>query len=308
MDFITEILKAAVRSGTPLLYATLGEILTERSGVLNLGLEGLMLMGAISGFAISYLTGNLFLALIVAFALGGVLAFVHAFFTISLRVNQVVSGLAVAMLGSGISGFWGRTFVGKTATQFHPLKIPLLANIPIIGPSFFNQDIMVYMSYILVPLLGFWLYKTKYGLTLRAVGEKPGAADARGVNVSRVRYIYTVIGGAIVALGGAYLSLAYTSMWVEEMSAGRGWIAIALVIFATWDPYKALAGAYLFGGIASLQLRMQAWGVTLPSHIMMMFPYIATLIVLVFTSSEKLKMKLGAPSALGEPYSREERN
>ena len=308
MNFLTEILKAAVRSGTPLLYATLGEILTERSGVLNLGLEGLMLIGAISGFAVSYLTGNLFLALLAAFVFGALLAFVHAVFTVSLKVNQVVSGLAVAMLGTGISGFWGRSFVGKTATQFYPIKIPLLAQIPIIGPSFFSQDILVYISYLLIPFLGFWLYKTKYGLSLRSVGEKPAAADARGINVSLVRYVYTIIGGAIVSIGGAYLSLAYTSMWVENMAAGRGWIAIALVIFATWDPYKALLGAYLFGGIASLQLRMQAWGVTMPSHIMMMFPYIATLIVLIFTSSEKLKMKLGAPTALGEPYSREDRD
>ncbi len=307
VPFVVFTLQAAVRAGTPLLFAVLGDILTERSGVMNLGIEGLMLVGAISGFVASYSTGNLFLAIVVAMLAGATLGLVHAFFTISLRVNQIVSGLAITMLGAGISGLWGKGYVGVVAQRFTPLRIPLLSDIPYIGTIFFNHSLLVYISYICVPLLWLFVYKTKYGMTLRAVGEAPEAADSRGINVFAVRYFYTVLGCSITAIGGAYLSLAYNSMWIENMTAGRGWIAIALVLFATWDPVKALFGAYLFGGVTALGFRLQAIGADIPTDFLRMLPYLLTVVVLIFTSTEKLRLRVGAPATLGIPYSREEK-
>ncbi len=306
-DVITSTISGAIRSGTPLLFATLGEILTERSGVLNLGVEGMMLIGAFTGFAVSYNTGNLWLAVVAAMAAAAVLAFLHAFMSITLRVNQVVSGLALVFLGSGLSGFWGQHYVGIQATSFVNVKIPLLSSIPFVGEILFDRDPLVYLGYVLVPFIWWFLYKTKFGMNLRAVGETPSAADARGINVNITRYIYTVVGGSLAGLGGAYLSLAYTSMWVENMTAGRGWIAVVLVIFAIWDPLLALAGAYLFGGISILQFVLQVSQTPIPTNIMKMFPYIFTIMVMLFTSSEKMKKRFGAPSALGIPYSREEK-
>ena len=235
-SFIVSTLTAAIRSGTPLLFAVFGDILTERTGVMNLGLEGLMLVGAIGGFFTSYLTGNLLLAIIVAMLAGAILATVHAFFTVTLQINQIVSGLAITFLGTGISGIWGANYVGVVAAKFNPIKLPFFGDIPFIGKILFNQDLLVYCSYLLVPILFIYIYKTKSGMVLRAVGESPRAADSRGINVTRVRYLYTIAGGAITAVGGAYLSLAYNSMWIEDMTAGKGWIAVALVLFATWDP------------------------------------------------------------------------
>lgn len=307
-SIIITTLQATVRAGTPLLFAVLGDIFTERSGVMNLGLEGMMLVGAISGFVVSYHTNNLLLAVLAAMIAGAVLGLVHAFFTITLRINQVVSGLAITMLGTGISGLWGKNYIGVVAKQFQVIELPVLSKIPYVGDILFSHDLLVYVSYILVPIMWFYIYKTKPGMILRAVGEAPDAADARGINVFAIRYLYTIFGASITAIGGAYLSLAYTSMWIENMTAGRGWIAIALVLFATWDPAKALLGAYLFGGVTALGLRMQALGTTISSHILMMFPYLLTVAVLVFTSTEKMKVKVGAPAALGVPYSREEKS
>ncbi len=306
-DMITSTVSGAIRAGTPLLFATIGEILTERSGILNLGLEGMMLMGAFTGFAVSYNTGNLWLAVIAAMAVAGLLATLHAFMSITLRVNQVVSGLAIVFLGSGLSGFWGQAYVGVQSPSFVNFKIPLLGNIPIIGEILFDRDPLVYIGYLIVPLVWLFLYKTRYGMDLRAVGEAPDAADARGINVSLIRYIYTIVGGALSGLGGAYLSLAYTPMWVENMTAGRGWIAIVLVIFAIWDPLLAMVGAYLFGGISVLQFGLQVAQIPIPANIMKMFPYLFTIIVMLFTSSERIKKRFGVPSALGIPYSREEK-
>ena len=309
MEMFTNILAAAVRSGTPLLFATLGEIITERSGVLNLGLEGLMLIGAITGFATSYATKNVYLAFLMALIVGGLFALIHAFMSITLRVNQVVSGLALTMLGMGISGMIGKGYIGYVAPRFSEIPIPGLHKIPVIGKAFFNHDPLVYLSYILTIFLFYFLFKTKPGMVLRAVGEEPSAADSRGINVFLVRYLATVIGGALTAAGGAYLSLAYTSMWIENMTAGRGWIAIALVIFSAWEPFKAMLGSYLFGGIIATQLRLQATGkVTISANILMMLPYIATLLAMVlFSSSERFRKRIGAPSSLGFPYSREEK-
>ncbi len=299
-SFVISTLQATVRAGTPLLFAVLGTIFTERSGVMNLGLEGLMLVGAIGGFMASYNTSSLVAAVLVAMLAGAVLGLIHAFFTVTLKINQIVSGLAITMLGTGISGLWGKDYIGVIARRFNPIKIPLLSDIPYIGRIFFEHDMLVYISFVLVPVMWFVIYKTRAGMTLRAVGESPDAADAKGINVFAVRYLIT-------AIGGAYLSLAYNSMWIENMTAGRGWIAIALVLFATWDPFKALIGAYLFGGITALGLRLQAIGAHISPDFLKMLPYLLTIAVLFFTSTDALKRKVGAPASLGVPYSREER-
>ncbi len=304
-NIMTTTISSAIRAGTPLLFASIGELLAERSGVLNLGVEGMMLIGAFTGFAVSYNTGNLLLAVVAAMAAAAVLAALHAFMSVTLRANQVVSGLALVFLGSGLSGFWGQRYVGMQAQALSNFSIPFLGKIPIVGEVLFNRDPLVYVGYIIVPLVWWFLYKTKAGMNLRAVGEAPSAADARGINVSLTRYVYTIVGGAFAGLGGAYLSLAYTPMWVENMSAGRGWIAIVLVIFAIWDPLIAMAGAYLFGGISVLQFGLQVAQIPIPANIMKMFPYLFTIIVMLFTSGEKMKKRFGAPSALGVPYSRE---
>lgn len=306
-SFIISTLQATVRAGTPLLFAVLGTILTERSGVMNLGLEGIMLIGAIGGFVASYNTSSLLAAVLVAMLGGAILGLVHAFFTVTLRINQIVSGLAITMLGAGISGLWGRDYIGVIAKRFTPVRLPFLSELPYAGQIFFSHDFLVYVSYLVVPAMWFVIYKTKFGMTLRAVGESPDAADARGINVFAIRYVYTVIGASVTAIGGAYLSLAYNSMWIENMTAGRGWIAIALVLFATWDPLKALLGAYLFGGITALGLRLQAIGTHISPDFLKMLPYLLTIVVLFFTSTDNLKRKVGAPASLGTPYSREDR-
>lgn len=308
-DIVIATLAATIKAGTPLLLATLGEILAERAGILNLGLEGMMLVGALSGFIICFLTSNPWMGLLVASISGAVIALVHAVLTITLRANQVVSGLAVTLFGTGLSGFLGKMVIGvPIAHYFTSIAVPGLASIPFLGPILFNQDPLVYLSYLLVFLIAFWIYQTRPGLHLRAVGENPAAADALGVNVYGIRYLYTLLGGALAGMAGAYLSLAYTPVWIENMTAGRGWIAIALVIFATWDPFKALLGSYLFGLVDAVQFRLQAVGVAVPSFFLNMTPYLATIIVLIFATTETARRRIGAPAALGLPYEREEKS
>jgi simple sugar transport system permease protein len=300
-------LSATIKAGTPLLYVTLGEILAERSGILNLGLEGMMLIGAMVGYLICFLTGNPWIGVLVATLAGGAVALIHAFLVITLRAQQVVSGLALTMFGAGLSGFLGKVVIGvPIANYLKPVTVPLLGSIPYLGEIFFQQDALVYISYLLIPLAAFWIYRTRPGLHLRAVGESPATADAMGINVYGVRYLYTFLGGCLAGLGGAYLSLAYTPVWLENMTAGRGWIAIALVIFAAWDPFKALLGSYLFGLVDAVQFRLQAVGVVVPSFFLNMTPYLATILVLIFATRETLRRRLGAPAALGVPYVREE--
>jgi simple sugar transport system permease protein len=301
-------LSATIKAGTPLLYVTLGEILAERSGILNLGLEGMMLIGAMVGYLICFLTGNPWIGVLVATLAGGAVALIHAFLVITLRAQQVVSGLALTMFGAGLSGFLGKVVIGvPIANYLKPVTVPLLGSIPYLGEIFFQQDALVYISYLLIPLAAFWIYRTRPGLHLRAVGESPATADAMGINVYGVRYLYTFLGGCLAGLGGAYLSLAYTPVWLENMTAGRGWIAIALVIFAAWDPFKALLGSYLFGLVDAVQFRLQAVGVAVPSFFLNMTPYLATILVLIFATRETLRRRLGAPAALGVPYVREEK-
>lgn len=309
MEILIPILSAAIRSGTPILYATLGEILTEKAGVLNLGLEGLMLLGAFSGFSATMVTGNPWIGLAAAVCVGMAVSALHAFLCVTMGANQVVSGLAITMFGTGMSALLGKAYVGETIRGLGILPVPVLAKIPLLGPVLFNHDPLVYLSYVLVGLACWFISSTRWGLTLRAVGENPRAVDAAGLSVARLRYAYTMVGGGLAALGGAYLSVVYTQMWVEMMTAGRGWIAVALVIFGIWNPLRAAFGSYLFGGVGALQLRIQAAGTTVPAPLLLMLPYILTIVVLVGISVRKGKgILLGAPASLGQPFHREERD
>lgn len=302
------IAKITITSSMAVLYATIGEIFTERSGVLNLGVEGMMLMGALTAFASTGAFHSLWAGVLAAMLMGGILALIHGFFAITLRVNQVVSGLALTLFGIGLSNFLGRPLIGKVSLRFEPVNLFPLDRIPFIGQVLFTHNALVYPAYILVPLAYLFLYKTRQGLQIRAVGENPSAADTVGIPVSALRYLYTFIGGALAGLGGAYLSLGYTPGWKEQMTGGQGWIAIALVIFATWDPLRAAAGALLFGFINAFQFYCQAAGLTLiPSYILRMLPYLFTIGVLVIvTRWEAARKRVGAPRALGIPFEREQ--
>lgn len=312
---LVSILSIALRAGVSLIYTTVGEIYAERSGILNLGLEGMMLIGAVAGFATAFYSGSLVLGLLLAMLAGALLAAVHAFLSVSLRANQVVSGLSVTLFGSGLASFLGQRLgpggtylVGLSGPSLSRIPLPILSEIPIIGSVLFEQDVLTYGVYVFVPLAWWYLYKTRHGLYLRAVGENPQAADAMGIDVARIRYLATILGGALAGLGGAHLSLAYTKGWAENITGGRGWIAVALVIFAMWDPLRAVVGALLFGGINAVQFRMQAAGTTIPAALLNMLPYIVTILVLsVITWWERLRKRVGAPAALGLPYAREEK-
>ncbi len=315
-ELIASLLAITLRAGTSLIYATIGEIYTERSGILNLGVEGMMLMSAVTSFATVYYTANLFLAILMAMLVGGTLAGIHAFLSVSMRANQVVSGLSITLFGSGMASFLGQRLgpqsnsgylVGLVGSKFEPIAIPLFSNLPVIG-AVFKQDILTYFIYLLLPLAWFYLYRTRNGLNLRAVGENPQTADAMGINVAKVRYIYTILGGMLVGIGGAHLSLSYAPGWTENITGGRGWIVIALVIFSMWNPARAVWGAILFGGINAVQFRLQASGTTIPASYLNMLPYLATISVLVvLTWWETLSKRVGAPSALAKSYMREEK-
>lgn len=304
--FLVAALATAIRAGTPLLYAALGAVIHERAGVLNLGLEGVMLVGAVTGFLIVVHTHSLAAAISATLLVGALLGALFAILVVGFRVNQVVAGLALALFGAGLSAHIGSPVIGLPApVAFVPRPVPILSGIPVVGPILFRHDPLVYATYVLVPLLWWLLFRTRVGLRTRAVGEEPGAADAVGVDVSRVRFLATVFGGMVTSLGGAYLSLAYTPTWIENMVAGRGWIALALVVFSGWNPILAVAGAYLFGGVDSLGFRLQAAGfTTVSSFFLRMMPYVLTVLLLVVVTPGKIK---GIPKALGAPYRREQR-
>lgn len=307
-ELLIAICLAAIASGTSILLPALGETLTERSGVQNLGVEGMMLMGALFAYIIDIETSNIGLAFVAGAVAAVVLALVHAFLSITLRANQIVSGLAVTLFGSGLTAFIGKPFVGAQApVVLTRVPIPALAQIPVVGQILFTQDPLVYVSFVLVPVLWYFVYRTRPGLNLRAIGESPATADAMGVGIASRRYVYTLIGGALAGLGGAYLSLGYTPTWVEGMTAGRGWIAVGLVVFGTWDPLRVMAGAYLFGFVDGFQLRAQGLGSNIPSFFLNMLPYLFTVVVVALSSGERLQRRLGIPRALGLPYWREER-
>lgn len=313
IEFLGPFLQAAVRSGTPLLFATIGEIYTERSGNINLGIEGLMLIGAVTGFMASLWTGNPFAGVIIGCLGGGIVSMIHAFLTISLNVNQIVSGLALVFFGTGASAVLGRPLIGKIAPHFEELHLGILSDIPLIGVVFFQHNILVYFSYLLVPLSWMILYKTRIGLYIRTVGENPQTAETVGLNVIRIRYATIFAGGALMGLGGAYLSLAYTPMWIENMVAGRGWVSIALVIFSMWNPMMAVFGAYLFGGMDVLGFALQARGVQISTHLLSMLPYLFTIFLLAISMWRARKKAMGlsvsmGPSALGKPFSKEQKS
>ncbi len=305
---IIALLFAAVQSGTILLYPTIGEIFAERAGILNLGIEGMMIMGAFFGFVITYVTKNPYIGFVAGMIAGGLAALIHAFVSVSLRGNQVVSGLALTIFGLGFTNFYGQRWINLRLTVApQPISIPILAKIPFVGPVLFKQDALVYASYILAIVMWFILYKTKAGIHLRAVGQNARAADAMGVNVYAARYWWTFFGGLLAGAGGAYLTIGYASFWLDGMTAGRGWIAIALVIFAMWDPLNAMIGAYLFGGIDALQLQLQTIGVTVPSSILNMLPYLLTFIVIIAATLVVRVKHISTPKELGIPYSREDK-
>lgn len=305
--FIASLLTSTVQAGTVYLLATIGEIYAERSGVVNLGLEGMIIMGALTSFIVTFHTGDYVLAVLSAVAVGLAMSSIHAFMSISLKVNQYISGIALTILGLGLSGFFGRPLTGMTVPKIPQIPIPFLSQIPIIGPAFFNQNALVYISYLIAGLGWYVLFKTRIGLNIRSVGENPSMADSLGINVALVRYGATLFGGALAGLAGAYFFIGYQPFWVEGMTAGRGWISIALVAFSAWSPPRAVLGAYLFGGVEALQFRMQAYGLgaAIPQF-MLMLPYILTIGVLAILSYQMKKRRVGVPAALGIPYSREE--
>ena len=316
-SLVVVVLASGVLYGTPLLYAALGEVLAERSGVLNLGVEGMMLMGAVMGFwTVERVHGPTPLVLAasigVAALAGAVMAAIHAFLVITLRANQIVSGLALTIFAgaAGLSSYLGNdlSLAGKPAKhQFQEIFPASWQNLPVIGPIIFGQSLLVYASWICVVVVALYLTRTRLGLNLRAVGESPAAADAMGVNVSRYRYAHTLAGGAFAGVGGAAFSLSITPQWVDGLTQGAGWIAIALVIFAFWRPTLCLLGAYFFGAFTALPFALQGHGVTVAPELFQTLPYVATIVALVLVSSRAARLRFGAPAALGLPYVREER-
>jgi simple sugar transport system permease protein len=306
---------AAMGLGTGIVYAAVGEIITERAGNLNLGVQGMMLVGAVAGFWATYNTDSLLLGVIVAMVAGAALSVIHAFASVTLRVSQIVSGLALTIFGTGLSSFLGEAgtepLVGEPSkATFEPILEGGLADIPVIGPLIFGHDILVYVSWLTVAAASLYLFKTRMGLSLRAVGEDPASAESAGVNVARVRYIHIMVGGALAGLGGAYYSLALVPTWQNEPIGPAGWIAIALVILASWRPWRALFAAYLFGAAERIGFTLQTLGEpwsNIPSSILAMLPFILAIVaMLIFTSGKRAKL-LGAPAALGLPYFREQR-
>lgn len=306
MDLIISILSRTLVAGTPLLLATIGEIIAERSGVYNLGIEGLMSLGAVTAFAVTYSTSNPLIGLICAILITAILSTLHAFVCVTLNGKQTLSGLALTMVGIGISGVLGRGFIGiPLPSRFGGINIPMLTNIPFLGKILFNKDPLFYLSLILTFVSYYIIFKTKIGINLRSVGESPKAADSAGIDVKKYQYIAVIIGGSFAGIAGAYLSTAYIPQWIEGMTGGRGWIVIALTIFAYWDPIKALWGAYLFGGIYVLQYLLQPLGI--PPSLLLMLPYLSTLLVLILTASKSKIKHIGPPAALGEPFIKEEK-
>ena len=320
MDFVI-IATAGVASGTILLFAAIGEVFAERAGVINLGVEGMMFIGAVAGYGTAVATGNPYLGVLLAMLGGGLLALLHAVVTIHFGADQIVSGLALTFLGTGIALVLGETLNKAGATALLPtLSLPLLSQIPLVGPILFtNQSVLVYVGYLLAPVAWYWINHTRPGLHLRAVGENPAAADTLGINVYRLRYGYVVLGGVLAGVAGATITLAVTPGWFANLTtSGQGWIAIGLVIFAQWSPLRVAIGAYLFGAIRRLILDIQGpdtfFGFVNPfkadhtlTFFLEMLPYVLVIVVLVIASREALRRRLGAPAALGIPYTRGER-
>lgn len=305
LGFLVGLFSATLRMATPLILATLGEVFCERSGILNLGIEGIMLFGSLIAFLTTYFTNNLWLGVLTAIIVGILFGILMAFFTVNLGVSQHVSGLGITLFASGLSLFTYRQIIGSpqippTIETFKTLTIPYLSKIPFLGPIIFDQYILTYIALLLVPFVAFIIYKTNFGLSLRAVGENPEAADALGINVFRIRYLALIIGGGLMGLAGSFFTLAYFNMFLYGIVGGRGWVCIALVIFANWDPTRVLLGALLFGGVDALQLRLQAIGFNIPYQFFLMMPYVLTIIVLILVARNAI-----APASILKPYRRE---
>jgi simple sugar transport system permease protein len=302
MGMLEAILLTIATAATPLLIAAMGELVVERSGVLNLGVEGMMVMGAVTGFVVAYTTKSPWLGVFAAVLMGAAFSLLFGFLTLTLVTNQVATGLALTLLGLGLSGMMGRGFVGLPGVKMQPLDIPVLGDLPLVGRLVFGQDPIFYISIALVVGVSWFLFRTRAGLTLRSVGDSHRSAHALGIKVIAIRYAAVTFGGACAGLAGAYLSLVYVPQWVENMTAGRGWIALALVVFASWRPLRVLAGAYLFGAVTIGQLHAQALGLGIPSQLLSALPYLATILVLVLISRNRRLTMMNTPASLGQPF------
>jgi simple sugar transport system permease protein len=304
LSFLTSILFATVVAGTPLIIVALGELVTEKAGVLNLGAEGIMSVGAVAAFAVAHHTGSPSLGILAGLAAGALMSLCFAVSALTLVANQVASGLALSIFGIGLAAFAGKPYESVALASVAPIKLPLLHRLPVLGPALFNQQGLVYFSWLLLAAVAWFLYRSRAGLILRAVGESPVAAHSIGYPVVRIRYLAVLFGGAMAGVGGAFLSVFYTPMWVEGMVVGRGWIALALVVFATWRPLRVLVGAYLFGGCMVTQMFVQGSGLRLsiPAQFLSAIPYAATILVLVLISRNRSTIRLNAPASLGQSF------
>jgi simple sugar transport system permease protein len=302
MSFFEAVLLTIITASTPLVIAALGELVTERSGVLNLGVEGMMIMGAVGAVVTSQWTGSAYVGLIGGIVSGALAALLFAFLTLTLVTNQVATGLALTILGLGASGMIGEAYVGTPGLRLLPIPIPGLSLVPYVGNVLFNQDIAFYLSILLVVAVNWFLFRSRAGLKLRAIGDNHGSAHALGIGVIRTRYLAVMFGGACAGLAGAQLSLVYTPQWTENMAGGRGWIALALVVFASWRPWRLLIGGYLFGAVTILQLHAQALGIGIPSQFLSMLPYAATVVVLIIISHNRRLTLINTPASLGKAF------
>ena len=301
-DQLLSIILTIITASTPLLLSAIGELVVERSGVLNLGVEGMMAVGAVCGFGAALMTGSPLIGVLAAIAAGMILSLLFGFLTLTMVSNQVATGLALTLLGLGLSGLIGEGFVGQPGVKLEKIHIPVLTDIPFIGPILFGQDLLVYASLVIVAATAYVLFRTRTGLIIRAVGDSHQSAHALGYSVIGVRYLCVMFGGACAGLAGGYLSLIYTPQWVENMTAGRGWIALALVVFSSWRPWRVVGGAYLFGTITVLGFSLQAYGFGVPSQLLSALPYIVTIIVLVVISGSRVMMRANTPACLGQPF------
>lgn len=312
LTMIEATLSSAVIASTPVLFACEGEILTERSGIMNIGLEGIMLMGAVTGFMFATIFANPWVGVIFACIVGALFSALHALLSVTLGLNQIASGFSIWFMGTGISSLLGTPFINVPPQGFEKISLGILSKIPLIGPVIFDRDPLVYIGYLVAPILWIILFRTRLGLNIRAVGQDAVTADSAGLKVELTRYACIMIGGALAGLGGAYMSLAYNNMWREFMTAGRGWVAFALVIFAGWDPWRAWMGALLFGAVDSVKYIFQLESIPVPVDMLNMFPYAFTLLVLVFAMWRAKRAGLQmteamGPRSLGTPFSREDK-
>lgn len=302
MEMFAQLIVLTLAAGTPLVFAALGELVTEKSGVLNLGVEGMMLIGAVVAFIVTAKTNLPWLGVGAGMLAGAAISQIFAVIALSLMANQVATGLALSLFGVGLSAYLGLGYISVVIDGIKPLSIRGLTDLPVVGRLLFGHSLLVYVSLLLFAGVQWFLYRTRAGLIVRAVGESPSSAHAIGYPVTAIRYLAVLFGGACAGLGGAYLAVGYTPLWVEGMTAGRGWIALALVVFATWKPWRVLAGAYLFGGVTLAQFQAQAMGIAIPAQFLSMLPYLATILVLALISRDATAIRLNAPASLGKPY------